>query len=71
MDNENEALKKIGTKIYEARKKQGLNQRELAAKAGVDYRNLQRMEDGEGNPTFKTLAKIAHALGVKFHTLFY
>ncbi len=51
--------------------REGLNQRELAAKAGVDYRNLQRMEDGEGNPTFKTLAKIAHALGIKFHTLFY
>jgi len=54
---------KAGKKIKELREKYGFTQEELAEKADIDYKYLQRVE-GKKPPNLKieTLAKIAKAL---------
>lgn len=42
-----------------------LSQRELAAKAGVSFRTVQRLEWGVHSPRGRTVRKIAKALGVR------
>ncbi len=55
----------VGKRIKEARQKIGLTQEELAEKAGVDYKYLQRME-GKAPPNLKleTIEKLAKALKI-------
>ncbi|OGG61849.1 hypothetical protein A3C87_00425 [Candidatus Kaiserbacteria bacterium RIFCSPHIGHO2_02_FULL_49_34] len=43
----------------------GLSQSELAKKVGTRQSAISRLESGEGNPTFATLRKVAHALGAE------
>lgn len=53
--------------IRGARKAAGLTQKEMAARLDIAYQVYQKLEDPErANPTVKTLARIAGALG---HTL--
>jgi transcriptional regulator with XRE-family HTH domain len=49
--------------IREARRKAGLTQAELAARAGVTQPVIARLERGGGNPTFETLERVLHATG--------
>jgi len=49
--------------IREARRKSGLTQAELAARAGVTQPVIARLERGGGNPTFETLERVLHAAG--------
>jgi transcriptional regulator with XRE-family HTH domain len=49
--------------IREARRKAGLTQAELAARAGVTQPVVARLERGGGNPTFETLERVLHAAG--------
>lgn len=46
------------------RLRQNLTQEALYLAARVDRRTLQELEAGRGNPTFTTLARIAHVLGL-------
>ncbi len=41
----------------------GLTQKELAERVGMRQGNLSRLENGNGNPSINTLAKIARGLG--------
>ena len=55
------------TKLELARRMAGMTQAELAAKSGVNIRQIQRVEIGEaeaGNLTAKNLLAIAATLGV-------
>lgn len=55
------------TKLEWARRMAGMTQAELAAKSGVNIRQIQRVEIGEaeaGNLTAKNLLAIAATLGV-------
>lgn len=55
------------TKLEWARRMAGMTQAELAAKSGVNIRQIQKVEGGEvpaGNMTAKNLIAIADALGV-------
>lgn len=55
------------TKLEWARRMAGMTQAELAAKSGVNIRQIQRVEIGEaetGNMTAKNLLAIAATLGV-------
>ncbi|MCB0540285.1 MAG: helix-turn-helix transcriptional regulator, partial [Bacteroidetes bacterium] len=45
----------IANKIIEVRKLKGLSQEELAEKAQVNLRTIQRIENGENKPREKTL----------------
>jgi transcriptional regulator with XRE-family HTH domain len=51
-------------KLREARLRQFLSIRDLAARAGVSTRTVVQIEQGRTSPTFKTARKIAAALGV-------
>jgi XRE family transcriptional regulator, regulator of sulfur utilization len=56
-------------KIITARKQQGLTQEELAIKAGLTVRTIQRIENGETLPRSHTLKAIAAALKCSFESL--
>lgn len=54
------------------RKKQGLTQTDLANRAGLNIRQIQKTENGEvkiENITLKTMQAIAQALNVKIDDL--
>lgn len=62
--------KSVGRKIRSIRKKNGMNQEEVASDAGIHVSTLGRIERGESNPPIQTLNKIAQALRVKPKDLF-
>jgi transcriptional regulator with XRE-family HTH domain len=52
------------------RKRQGLTQEELAAKAGIDHQHLAALEQGRRkNPSIRTVKAMALALGIPGHDL--
>lgn len=57
-------IEQIGLYIKRQREILGWSQEDLAEKAKVARRNIQRLELGQGNPTLGTLEAIAAALGV-------
>jgi transcriptional regulator with XRE-family HTH domain len=42
-----------------------LNQENFAELAGVGLRTLKQFESGKGNPTIKTIQKLANVLGLE------
>lgn len=56
-------------KIAEARKNKGLTQEEVADRANVTVRTIQRIESGETIPRNFTLKAIAQVLGIPFEEL--
>ncbi len=52
------------TRLRAVRERAALTQRELAAKAGVTYVQISRIERGEAEPYPGTVRKLATALGV-------
>lgn len=54
----------VGCRIRELRQERGWNVYELARKADIVGETVLRIENGAGNPTMKTLEKVAGALGV-------
>ncbi len=59
----------LGEKLRNLRQDNGLTQDELASRASVALRALQRVETGEGNPTLDTLEAISGVLGVTISAL--
>ncbi len=59
----------IGDKLKEARTRQLLTQQELAEKSGVGTNTIIRIERGQVEPHFRTIRKLAEALGVEPQTL--
>jgi transcriptional regulator with XRE-family HTH domain len=60
----------LGKNIKKYRKAKGLSQDKLAKLADVTYTTLVKIESGANdNPTFKTLKKIASALGASLDAL--
>ena len=56
----------IGSKIKELRLQKGMNQKDLAKKAGISNTYLSDIEHQRTNPSIKTLSKIAEALEIDF-----
>lgn len=54
----------VGEKIKQARQKQGLTQKQLGELCGMADSAIRRYESGRGNPTLKTIRRMADALGV-------
>ena len=50
--------------LLRAREEQNLSQRQLSERTGIAQADISRIETGEGNPTIKTLQKIAEGLGM-------
>ena len=55
---------RIGAAVKRNRKKYGLTLEELATKADMGWRHLQKIEAGEVNTTIHTLYKLAKSLNV-------
>lgn len=65
-----EYLALIGSNIRRLRNEKGLSQIDLSAISEIEQSNIAQFENGKGNPTLKTLYRIAVALEVKLATLF-
>ncbi|WP_432158955.1 helix-turn-helix domain-containing protein [Streptomyces sp. bgisy153] len=52
----------LGHRIASLRQAAGLSQDQLAVRAGMDRRSIQRYEAGSRDPRFSDLLLIAHAL---------
>lgn len=61
--------KALYTQLYQARTQKHLTQAELAKKIGISQPALAAIEKGNGNPTLKTLQKLADALEVRLALL--
>ncbi len=55
---------KIGVQVKRARERALLTQEELAVRAGIGTATLNRIEKDRVDPHFRTIRKIAKALGV-------
>jgi transcriptional regulator with XRE-family HTH domain len=55
---------KIGTQVRRARERELLTQEELASRAGIGAATLNRIEKDRVEPHFRTIRKVARALGV-------
>lgn len=51
------------TAFVQARKEQGISQRELEALSGVKQPQIARMERGDANPQLDTMIKVLAAMG--------
>lgn len=62
--------RRLGRSVRAARLRAGLTQEELARRAGMSQEALSLLERGVGNPTMKTLERIARALGCSLEISF-
>jgi transcriptional regulator with XRE-family HTH domain len=60
---------KIGAQVKRARERALLTQQELADRAGIGLTTLNRIENDHAEPHFRTIRKLAKALGVDPATL--
>lgn len=67
--NEVEVYIRIGERIKKLRQEKGMSQQTLADECDIESPNLSRIENGNTNPTVKSLWKISNALGVKLRDL--
>jgi transcriptional regulator with XRE-family HTH domain len=62
-------MNSIGQTILEGRKRKGLSQEELAEKANVNLRTIQRIEKDKNEPRGRTLNLICEVLEIESETL--
>lgn len=55
----------LAARVKEYRVKKGLSQEALADKSGLSHRTIQRIENGESNPSGDTLQRVAEALDLR------
>ena len=49
--------------VLDARIESGLTQKELSDLSGITQGDISRLENGNGNPSIKTLKRLANAMG--------
>ena len=49
--------------MIDARKESGLTQKELSEKTGIAQGDISKIENGNANPSLKTLKRLANAMG--------
>ena len=54
---------RLARRFAEARQKRGWTQRKLAEKTGLNQSEISTLENGQANPTYRTLQTLAAALG--------
>ena len=67
---EKEIYSVVGKRIREERKNKGLTQEELAEKADMNYKFLNRIERNVSKPSLDMIIKLAEVLDVSFLSLF-
>ena len=63
-DTVDEILKGIGARVCEQRLAQRLTQEELANRAGISKRSLERLEKAGANPRLSVLIAVCQVLGL-------
>ncbi len=51
--------------MIDARKRCGMTQKQLAEKTGIAQADISRLENGNGNPSLRTLKRLAAGMGMK------
>ena len=50
--------------MIEARKAKGITQKELSERTGIAQGDISKLENGNGNPSVRTLQRLANAMGM-------
>ena len=53
--------------MLELRSKQNLTQQELADRTGINRSDISKSENGNANPSLKTMKRLAAAMGKRVH----
>ena len=61
----------IMNRLHEIRDARNLSLRELAQAIGISKAQLNRIENGQSDPTLKTMCRIAKALNMKIEDIFW
>lgn len=61
----------IMNRLNEIRDARNLSLRELAKATGISKAQLNRIENGQSDPTLKTMCRIAKALNMKIEDIFW
>ena len=56
--------------MIDARKVSGLTQKELSERTGIAQADISRFENGTGNPSLRTLKRLAEGLGMSLKVEF-
>lgn len=56
--------------MIDARKNTGLTQKQLAERTGIAQSDISKFETGGGNPSLKTLQRLAAGMGMVLHIEF-
>jgi len=56
--------------IINARKKSGFTQKQLSEKTGIAQGDISKIENGEANPSLKTLKRLASGMNARLHLQF-
>lgn len=70
MDRKETVLRKFGKRLIALRKERNLSTRELAAAAGLEYRQVLQIEAGETNLLLTTILSLARGLDIPPDKLF-
>ena len=62
---------KLAQGVKELRKRKGLSQEDLAKQSGLSLRTVQRLENGESEPTGETLKRISCVFNITPDELIY
>jgi len=70
MDRKEKLLRKFGKRLTALKKEKGLTTRELAAAAGLEYRQVLHIEEGKTNLLFTTILSLSKGLEMTPDKLF-
>lgn len=62
--------RELAQSMIKARLETGITQKELSTRTGIQQSNISRIEQGEYNPSIKTLQRLADGMGKKLHIEF-
>lgn len=66
LDDFSDLFAQVARELAQARQKQGLTQSDLAKRVGMAQADISKLESGQGNPSLKTLQRVAEGLGLHF-----
>lgn len=56
--------------MIDARNTSGMTQKQLAERSGINQADISRLENGNGNPSIRTLQRLATAMGMRLKICF-
>lgn len=70
MEESKEILIKLGANIKAIRESKNLTQLDIEVKAGIYTSDLSNIENGNTNPSFTKLVRLAKVLGIQLNDLY-